>query len=81
MADVITSRASFIVADMIVVVVTWLSWKKGMTRVAGAVPTLSNVLMYNGQSRLGDIILYVPPRSDLFLISRPGTIYFLWVSS
>ncbi|KAL1938182.1 hypothetical protein VTO73DRAFT_11826 [Trametes versicolor] len=46
---VIVSRASLIVADMLVVIVTWMSWRKGMSHaVAGMVPTLSNILMYNG---------------------------------
>ncbi|EIW59955.1 uncharacterized protein TRAVEDRAFT_47251 [Trametes versicolor FP-101664 SS1] len=47
--SVIVSRASLIVADMLVVIVTWMSWRKGMSHaVAGMVPTLSNILMYNG---------------------------------
>ncbi|KAL1942315.1 hypothetical protein VTO73DRAFT_6379 [Trametes versicolor] len=47
---VVISRSSIIVADMLVVITTWLTWRRSMSSAAvgATVPTLSNVLMKNG---------------------------------
>ncbi|KAH9847861.1 hypothetical protein C2E23DRAFT_942275, partial [Lenzites betulinus] len=53
-SSVILSRGCLIIADMLAVVVTWASWRKtrGVSSAVlrTSVPTLSNVLIYNGQS-------------------------------
>ncbi|KAH9851962.1 hypothetical protein C2E23DRAFT_860274 [Lenzites betulinus] len=43
------ARGSTVISDMVVVIVTWATWRKGGDySLPGLVPTLSNILMYNG---------------------------------